>query len=145
MGRPLAILLVEDEPFVTLTVAEMLGEMGHSVIKAQDGAAGLEAFERHPGVDLLITDIGLPRMRGDALAARCRETRPDLPVVFITGYPATDEVEMQRTAFVGKPFHSAELISAILEIRPLKPGQTLSGRREAIRRVLRDTLATVMR
>ena len=99
MGRPLAILLVEDEPFVTLTVAEMLGEMGHSVIKAQDGAAGLEAFERHPGVDLLITDIGLPRLRGDALATRCRETRPDLPVVFITGYPATDEVEMRVTGF----------------------------------------------
>jgi CheY-like chemotaxis protein len=145
MAKPLAILLVEDEPFVTLTVAEMLAEMGHVVIKARDGAAGLDAFSSHPDVDLLITDIGLPQLRGDALAAKCRETRPDLPVIFISGYPAMDADQADGTVYVDKPFHSAELVAAILEIRPLKPGQTRSTRRQAIRRVLRQTLASAMR
>src|SRR6476620_10374010 len=136
MGRPLAILLVEDEPFVTLTVAEMLAEMGHVVTRARDGASGLEIFEAHPTFDLLIADIGLPKLRGDAMAAKCRAIRADLPVVFISGYPAEDDVEAPRTVYVGKPFHSVDLIAAILEIRPLKPGQTRWSRRRAIRHLL---------
>jgi len=80
------VLVVEDEPVVRGVILEMLGEEGYRTIEAVDGLGGLRVLHSDARVDLLITDVGLPGMNGRQLADQARETRPDLKILFITGY-----------------------------------------------------------
>ncbi|CCD92842.1 putative sensor histidine kinase with two PAS and a response regulator receiver domains [Bradyrhizobium sp. ORS 375] len=81
------ILVVDDEPTVRMLVMEVLDERGYAVIEAKDGPSGLAALQSNARIDLLITDVGLPGgMNGRQLADAARATRPDLKVLFITGY-----------------------------------------------------------
>ncbi len=84
------VLVVDDEPTVRLVVTEVLGELGCTVIEAADGAAGLTVLQSDAAIDLLITDVGLPGgMNGRQVADAARVARPDLKVLFITGYAET--------------------------------------------------------
>ncbi|MGJ5078731.1 PAS domain-containing protein [Bradyrhizobium sp. HKCCYLS3013] len=81
------ILVVDDEPTVRMVVMEVLDECGYAVVEAKDGPTGLAALQSDARIDLLITDVGLPGgMNGRQLADAARATRPDLKVLFITGY-----------------------------------------------------------
>ncbi len=81
------VLVVDDEPTVRMLVAEVLREIGFTVIEAEDGAAGLRVLQGARRVDLLITDVGLPGgMNGRQVADAARVARPGLRVLFITGY-----------------------------------------------------------
>jgi PAS domain S-box-containing protein len=80
------VLVVEDEPVVRGVILEMLGDQGYRTIEAADGPSGLRLLRMNEQIDLLITDIGLPGMNGRQFANLARETRPDLKIVFITGY-----------------------------------------------------------
>jgi PAS domain S-box-containing protein len=80
------VLVVEDEPVVRGVILEMLGEQGYRTIEAGDGPSGLRLLRMNEQIDLLITDVGLPGMNGRQLADLARETRPDLKILFITGY-----------------------------------------------------------
>ncbi|MGJ4947114.1 PAS domain-containing protein [Bradyrhizobium sp. HKCCYLS20291] len=83
----LTVLVVDDEPTVRMLVIEVLDERGYAVIEAKDGPTGLATLQSHAQIDLLITDVGLPGgMNGRQLADAARATRPDLKVLFITGY-----------------------------------------------------------
>jgi CheY-like chemotaxis protein len=80
------VLVVEDEPVVRAVIVEMLGEQGYQTLEAIDGPSGLRVLRTNARIDLLVTDVGLPGMNGRQLADQARETRPDLKVLFITGY-----------------------------------------------------------
>jgi PAS domain S-box-containing protein len=80
------VLVVEDEPVVRGVIIEMLQDQGYRVLEAVDGPAGLRSLRLNQRVDLLVTDVGLPGMNGRQLADQARETRPDLKILFITGY-----------------------------------------------------------
>jgi PAS domain S-box-containing protein len=80
------VLVVEDEPVVRGVILEMLGEQGYRTMEAVDGPSGLRILRMGERIDLLVTDVGLPGMNGRQLADQARETRPDLKVLFITGY-----------------------------------------------------------
>jgi PAS domain S-box-containing protein len=80
------VLVVEDEPVVRGVILEMLGEQGYRTLEAADGPSGLRILRANERIDLLVTDVGLPGMNGRQLADQARETRPDLKVLFITGY-----------------------------------------------------------
>jgi PAS domain S-box-containing protein len=80
------VLVVEDEPVVRSVVVEMLHDEGYRVLEAVDGPSGLAALRGEPHIDLLVTDVGLPGMNGRQLADQARETRPELKILFITGY-----------------------------------------------------------
>ena len=80
------VLVVEDEPVVRAVIVEMLGEQGYQTLEAVDGPSGLRILRTNARIDLLVTDVGLPGMNGRQLADQARETRPDLKVLFITGY-----------------------------------------------------------
>lgn len=81
------VLIVDDEPTVRILVADALGDLGYACIAAEDGAAALEIFESDQRIDLLITDVGLPGgLNGRQVADAARVSRPDLRVLFITGY-----------------------------------------------------------
>ncbi len=81
-----AVLVVEDEPVVRAVILEMLADQGYQTLEAVDGPSGLQILRNHPGIDLLVTDVGLPGMNGRQLADQARETMPDLKILFITGY-----------------------------------------------------------
>jgi PAS domain S-box-containing protein len=80
------VLVVEDEPVVRGVITEMLHDQGYRVLEATDGPSGLRMLRLNRRIDLLITDVGLPGMNGRQLADQARETRPDLKILFITGY-----------------------------------------------------------
>ncbi len=81
------VLIVDDEPAVRAVVADVLTDMGYDAIEVGDGPAGLLILESDIHIDLLVSDVGLPKgMNGRQLADAARLTRPDLKVLFITGY-----------------------------------------------------------
>ena len=80
-------LIVDDEPTVRMLVADVLGELGYTAIEAADGAGGLKVLQSDARIDLLVTDVGLPGlMNGRQMADAARVNRPDLRVLFITGF-----------------------------------------------------------
>lgn len=81
------VLVVEDEPVVRDLIVEVLQELGYRVLEARDGPSGLKILQSRRHIDLLITDVGLPGgINGRQLADQARASRPDLKVLFITGY-----------------------------------------------------------
>ena len=84
------MLVVDDEPTVRMLVTEILEDLGHIAIEAGDSASGLEVLQSDARIDLLVTDVGLPGgMTGRQMADAARVSRPDLKVLFITGYAET--------------------------------------------------------
>ncbi|WP_267358578.1 MULTISPECIES: PAS domain S-box protein [unclassified Methylobacterium] len=81
------VLVVDDEPTVRMLVTEVLEDLGYAAIEAADGASGLKVLQSDVRIDLLITDVGLPGgMNGRQMADAAKVSRPDLRVLFITGY-----------------------------------------------------------
>ena len=81
------VLVVDDEPTVRMLVTDILEELGFTAIEACDSAAGLKVLQSDVRIDLLVTDVGLPGgMNGRQMAEAARVSRPDLKVLFITGY-----------------------------------------------------------
>lgn len=81
------VLVVEDEPIVRGVILETLSDQGYRTLEATDGPSSLDILrDRTQRVDLLVTDIGLPGMNGRQLADFAREARPDLKILFMTGY-----------------------------------------------------------
>jgi CheY-like chemotaxis protein len=80
------VLVVDDEAMVRMLVLEVLEEMGYASLEAGDCASALEILRSDKLIDLLVTDVGMPNMNGRQLADAARALRPDLKVLFITGY-----------------------------------------------------------
>nr|WP_313899361.1 PAS domain S-box protein [Methylobacterium sp. E-065] len=81
------VLIVDDEPTVRMLVTEVLEDLGYTAIEAADSPAGLKVLQSDCRIDLLVTDVGLPGgMNGRQMADAGRVSRPDLKVLFITGY-----------------------------------------------------------
>jgi signal transduction histidine kinase/ActR/RegA family two-component response regulator len=114
------ILLVEDEAVVRNLAARALTRAGYRVLSAAAPGEALRLFEQHTReVALLLTDVVMPEMHGPALARRLGAVRPELPVLFMSGYsdaiPA-DSAGTERAAFLAKPFAPADLIRAVAEL-----------------------------
>jgi len=112
--RSLTLLLVDDEEIVRSGTAEMLRDLGHTVHEANGGAQALAKLANGLAVDGIVTDYMMPRMNGAELAARLRETRPETPVLVITGYTGGDlDPGLPQLA---KPFRQADLAAAIEDV-----------------------------
>jgi PAS domain S-box-containing protein len=86
-GQGQTVLIVDDEPTVRMLVTDVLRELGYRTIEASDGIAGLKILETNSRIDLLVTDVGLPGgLNGRQMADAARQHRPNLKVMFITGY-----------------------------------------------------------
>lgn len=109
------VLLVEDDPIIRMGSASLLKRLRHVVVSAADAEQALQLIGSEPAFDVLFTDIGLPRMRGDALAARVRLLHPEMPVVFATGYNDAPQLD-GRVAYVAKPFGRAEVERAMAAV-----------------------------
>jgi CheY-like chemotaxis protein len=113
-GGSETILLAEDEPQVRLPTVRSLTGLGYEVLVATNGAEALSLASAHHGkIDLLVTDVVMPGMRGNELAAELRRLRPDLRVLYISGY-AEDSASIERAlaegdSFLPKPFTVPDL------------------------------------
>ncbi len=112
IGRALSVLLIDDEELVRVATAEMIRDLGHSVVEASGGAEALARLNNGLAVDLVVTDYKMPGIDGGELSRRVRERHPEIPVLLITGYagPTDDIVDLPRLA---KPFGQAEIALAM--------------------------------
>jgi PAS domain S-box-containing protein len=108
------ILLVEDEAPLRLATARMLAEHGYDVVVATDGVHALDLYDR-PGapIDLVVTDVAMPRMRGDELALLLHDRDARLPVLFLSGYESAELVMTGRV--LAKAAEEPSLLLAIRE------------------------------
>ena len=106
---PATILVVEDEEEVRALARDVLEMNGFQVLEALDVADATRLAQTHPGtIDLLITDVVMPRLSGPELAGRLRAHRPALRVLCMSGYPESEDRrtggEAGWTAWLQKPF-----------------------------------------
>lgn len=115
------ILIVDDEPSIRMLVADVLSNLGYATLEAADGVDGLKILQSDAAVDLLITDVGLPGgMNGRQMAGAGRKSRPNLPVLFITGYAESavlKDVHLEpNTHVLTKPFGLDVLTSLVADL-----------------------------
>ncbi|HTZ76469.1 MAG TPA: PAS domain-containing protein [Stellaceae bacterium] len=115
------VLLVEDEDPVRLFSARALRNKGYRVLEAKSGEAALELLTQgKESIDLVVTDVVMPRMDGPALVRAVRETHPDMKVIFISGY--TEDAFRKRLDsdteihFLPKPFSLKQLAGKVKEV-----------------------------
>jgi two-component system cell cycle sensor histidine kinase/response regulator CckA len=109
------ILLVEDEDMVRAVAERALTRQGYTVLTANDGEQGLEVLANTDRIDLLISDVVMPNMDGPSMVARARRARPDLPVLFMSGYAEEQlrkSIDIANVAFLPKPFSVSQLAEA---------------------------------
>jgi CheY-like chemotaxis protein len=103
------ILVVEDDTIVRMLIVDVLEELEFKVLEADGSETALKLIEDSgQTIDLLMTDVGLPGMDGKELAARAREFRPALPILFASGYAESLEVP-EGMSVIGKPFSIDQL------------------------------------
>jgi CheY-like chemotaxis protein len=114
------ILVVEDGDAVRNLVCLMLVQNGYRVLEASNGRDALRICETHPeAIQLVLTDLVMPQMKGVELAERLRGVRPGLRILIMSGY--TDEPVIQRlgresVAFLAKPFTSVGLVEKVRQV-----------------------------
>ncbi len=116
VANALTLLAVDDDELVLFGTAGMLEAAGHRVLTARSAGEALDLLRTNQ-VDMLITDHAMPLMSGAQLAAVVRETRPQLPILLVSGYAelpsATPALPLRRLA---KPFSQNELLDAVEQL-----------------------------
>jgi PAS domain S-box-containing protein len=112
--RGSVVLLVDDDPGVREITSAMLHEMGYAVVEASSGPAALHVLDTGADVDLMLLDFAMPGMNGVDAARLARTKRPDLPILFVTGYADTAVLsEASDDEIVQKPFGEHELAAKV--------------------------------
>ena len=109
------VLLVEDEPMVRSVAERSLTRHGYQVITADNGEEALEILNRGETIDLLISDVVMPGMDGPTMVREARKTRPDLKILFMSGYAEEQlrkSIDIENVNFLPKPFSVTELAEA---------------------------------
>ncbi len=111
------VLIVDDDEAVRATTADVLTGLGYAVLQAAEGHAALALLDGDCTVDVLLTDVVMPGMNGPELARLARKSRPQLPIVFISGYadPEGIDGEVRLGRLVRKPFRTSDLHEQIEE------------------------------
>jgi CheY-like chemotaxis protein len=124
--------VVEDDASVRAIVVNLLDELGYVVLEASAADAALDVLRSERRLDLLVSDVGLPGLNGRQLAELARESRPQLPVLFMTGYAAG---AARRSEFLGadmemisKPFAIDGLAQKVCEMMGRDPSSSRGPR-----------------
>jgi PAS domain S-box-containing protein len=119
-GKGQTVLVVEDDPSVRLLVCDVLAELRYTTIEAGDAAQAIPILKSARSIDLLVSDVGLPGMNGRQLAELAREHRPNLPILFVTGYAENAAIRAgflgTNMAMITKPFAIDSLAAKIDEM-----------------------------
>nr|WP_314571306.1 response regulator [uncultured Pseudomonas sp.] len=124
-GKGEHLLIVEDMASVRMFVVEALTDAGYRCTEVDSALDALEALRTDPSIQLLLTDVGLPQMNGRVLADAARDMRPELPVLFMTGY-AENALDLQTFLAEGmdlviKPFRMGDLVGRIAHLLERDP------------------------
>ena len=109
------VLLVEDEPMVRSVAERALTRHGYSVVTADNGEDALAIIAKNEPIDLLISDVVMPGMDGPTMVREARQSRPDLKILFISGYAEEQlrkSIDIENVNFLPKPFSVTELAEA---------------------------------
>jgi signal transduction histidine kinase len=111
------VLIVDDDDAVRTTTADILEGFGYTVLQANSADAAMQLVEGNGVIDLLLTDVVMPGVSGPVLARRARVLRPQLPVIFISGYADPEGIagEVRLGRLVRKPFRTSVLRQQIEE------------------------------
>jgi CheY-like chemotaxis protein len=115
------VLVVDDEEIVRQVITRLLEASGFNFLEAENGMRALEVVSQYDSrIDLILTDLSMPKMGGKELAERLKGTYPDLTVIFMSGFSlsksgelASEEIAALPNQFLQKPFRAHELLSAI--------------------------------
>jgi two-component system cell cycle sensor histidine kinase/response regulator CckA len=118
---PPTVLVVDDEAPMRAIERRVLEDLGYRVLEASNGTDLVDLLAGGAQFDLLIADLDMPVVRGDEMARRIRRSRPDVPVLYVTGH--TDWLLDGRTlapgeAFLAKPFSAEQLRDAVSRLLP---------------------------
>jgi len=109
--------VVDDEPDICEMVRRALEDNGYDVLLAFDGVEAVRRVSEHAGIRAAVLDFAMPEMGGDAAASLIREVRPDLPILFSSGYAQHDGepscLGSGRSAFLQKPYDVSRLLDAL--------------------------------
>jgi CheY-like chemotaxis protein len=115
--RATRVLVVDDEASVRDLQNRMLSQAGYDVHTVDDAGKALQWIREEQPVDLVIADVNMPEMNGDEMARRIRALRPDLKILFVTGFSdtlfASQSTLWEDQAFLDKPFTKAGLLEAV--------------------------------
>jgi CheY-like chemotaxis protein len=119
-GSGETILVVDDEETVRMLMAEALEEQRYRILQAHNGASALAILESNARIDMMVTDVGLPGgLNGRQVADRARQIRPDLSVLFVTGYAENAVISTHLAAgmsVLAKPFAMSSLAAKVREL-----------------------------
>jgi len=128
VNRPPTVLLVEDDAGVRKWIHEELEKLGYNLLQAGDGADALVIAELHRGpIDIVVTDVVMPRVDGPELVKALVTLRPDVKVLYISGYPEAFLRKSTRQPtddnYLQKPFDMSTLIARITELLDPQDGE----------------------
>ncbi len=142
------VMLVDDDPLLLRMVRRILSKQGYTVLSAADGEAAQRFWRPYPGgIDLLVTDVVMPRVVGPELARALRDESEDLPVVFMSAHlsadPASSPATDRHTALLPKPFAAEALLRSVRGVLggPGRPPPEGSWTDPMIGRVIADRFA----
>jgi PAS domain S-box-containing protein len=124
MNRPVTVLVVEDEELIRASLVEAFTAAGHRVLEAADGVEGLDRYLQAQDLDIVITDLGMPRLSGWRLIEQLRMHDTKLPIMIISGWG--DEISPERVLRFGvdkviaKPFTVADINNALNEVMSMR-------------------------
>ena len=119
VGKNLRLLLVEDEVSLRQLALKVLSSHGYRVTCAENGQQAWEALQEAE-FDLLVTDIQMPKMTGNELVKRVLGSRPELPVLMMSGYNPEGQVP-EEVLFLSKPFTPQQLVEKVAALHPAPP------------------------
>jgi nitrogen-specific signal transduction histidine kinase len=130
------ILLAEDEDGVRAVTGQVLQSAGYTVLSARDGAEGERIGEQYGGaIDLLVTDLVMPELGGSELALRMKKSRPELKVLFMSGYTndaaTRSDIHHAQTGFLQKPFRPETLLRKVEDVLGA-PGEQAAAYKEPL-------------
>jgi CheY-like chemotaxis protein len=116
-ATPIRVLVVDDEVQICEFVSRVLEDAGYRVTIASNGPAAIDTVAREGAPDLLLTDFKMPQMDGDELAARLRQSTPDLKVLYLTGYSqalfTNRSMLWEGEAFLDKPCTPSGILQGV--------------------------------
>jgi CheY-like chemotaxis protein len=124
-GAARLVLVVDDEPGVRDLVCRTLRDSGYRTVEAAHGGEALEIIEGPEPIDLIVTDVVMPGMDGRELGRRLSQSRPTLPILYMSAYDVNDIFRRgsPRTSapFLQKPFPPDHLISSVEQLLQRRP------------------------
>jgi len=108
MGLAATVLFAEDDPAVRQSLAQLLSMSGYRVLTAEDGFEALRLLTQQE-IDVLLTDIVMPGLDGVELARKARALRPDMRIMFLTGYSARTAEAIRLGKLLHKPLRAAAI------------------------------------